>query len=185
MQNKRIKFWRSLIIPGVIVFIACLSLMNVCVNHDFTNSIFVITRDENTNIINYYEINDKRKCRKTDKFEPDKMEEFTVNKCYKSYISGNKVLNSLTLDTCIIEDNIGNAIEITEEFRKIVEKVSDLEHSIFKNKILKVNNEYYVVVEFNVNLWSPFRLYYYDRDNDELNYLYTFKGEDIIGLKMK
>jgi ABC-type lipoprotein release transport system permease subunit len=188
MQKELFKFRSILIIIGIILFIASLLLIYTGINginYDFTNSIFVITKDEDTNNINYYEINDKERCRNKEMFEPDKMEEFTVNNCYKSYISGNKVLNRLTLDTCIIEDNKGNDIEITEEFRKIVEKVSDLEDDIFKNKILRINNEYYVVVEFNVNLWSPYGLYYYDRGNDELKHLYTFKGKDIIGLKTK
>ena len=153
------------------------------INHNFTNSIFVITKDEETNKINYYEINSTGKCKKKEKFKPDKMQVFTVENCYKSYINGNKVLNRLTLDTCIIYDNKDQAIEITEEFRTIVEKVSDLEHSIYKNKILRINNEYYVVVEFNVNLWSPYSLYYYDKGDDKLKHLYTFNGKDIIGLK--
>lgn len=185
IRKGRLKSKRISIILGIILFIVNLTLMNSCINHHFTNSFFVLTKDENTNIINYYEVNDKGKRRKVDEFEPDKMEEFTVNNCYKSYISNNKVLNELTLDTCIIEDNTGNAIEITEEFKKIVEKVSNINHDIFKNKILKINNEYYVVVELNVNLWSPYRLYYYDRGKDELKHLYTFDGEDIIGLKIK
>jgi hypothetical protein len=185
IQKGRLKSKRISIILGIILFIVNLTLMNSCINLDFTNSLFVLTKDENTNIINYYEVNDKGKRRKVDEFEPDKMEEFKVNNCYKSYISNNKVLNKLTLDTCIIEDNTGKSIEITDEFKKIVEKVSDINHAILKNKILKLNNEYYAVVELNVNLWSPYGLYYYDRDNDELKHLYTFDGENIIGLKIK
>ncbi|MFA9377986.1 MAG: hypothetical protein ACERKZ_14710, partial [Lachnotalea sp.] len=164
MQNKQFKYRKIFIISVIMLFIASLLLIYYGVYHDFTNSIFVITKNEDINNINYYEINDKGNCRKTEKFELDKIEEFTVNNSYESYISGNKVLNVLNLDTCIIEDNTGNEIDITEEFREIIEKVSDLEHDIFKNKILKINNEYYVVVAFNVNLWSPYDLYYYDRD---------------------
>ncbi|ABX43542.1 hypothetical protein [Lachnoclostridium phytofermentans] len=146
IQKVRLISWGILIILILVI----LSKVDIGVNSDFNNSFFVITKNEVTNVSNYYELNDKGKRRKAEKFEPDKMEEFTINNCYKSYISGNKVLNKLTLDTCVIKDDTGNSIEIAEEFRKIIEKVSDLKHSIIKNKILKINNEYYVVVELNV-----------------------------------
>lgn len=185
MQKEQKKFRRIILISGIILLMAIFLLIYSSFNSNFMNSIFVITKDEDTNIINYYEINEKGNSREIEKFEPDIMEEFTVNNGYESYISGNKVLNRLTLDSCVIEDKTGNTVEFTEEFRKIVEKVSELEQSIFKNKIFKVNHEYYVVVELNVNLWSPYYLYYYDRVNDKLQHLYTFDGEDIIGLKIK
>lgn len=170
---------------GVSIFVILSLVIMFAISYDFTNSIYVITKDETTDVTYYYEINDKGKRRKTKQFEPEKMEEYTVDHCYESYIGNNKVLNRLTLDTCVIKDSRGDSVEITEELRNIITKVSELEHDIIKNKILNLNNECYVVVEFNVNLWSPYSLYYYDKNNQKLKRLYTFDGEDIIGLKLQ
>lgn len=184
MQKERLKSRRIIIILAIILLLVIALMIYIGVNYDFTNSLYVMTKDEVNDAIHYYDINDRGKCREREKFEPDEMEEFTVKDCYDSYISDNKVLNKLTLDTCTIEDQTGNTVEMTEEFRKIVKNVAELEHDIFKNKILKIKKAYYVVVELNVNLWSPYCLYYYDRENDELKLLYTFDGEDIIGIKL-
>ena len=51
-------------------------------------------------------------------------------------------------------------------------------------KIFNIKEVYYVVIELNVNLWSPYELYYFNKDNGELKEIYTFNGKDIVGIKV-
>lgn len=52
-------------------------------------------------------------------------------------------------------------------------------------KIMKVNEEYFVIVNLNVNMWNPYRLYHFDNDDIKLKELYTFDNKDIIGVSLK
>ena len=64
-------------------------------------------------------------------------------------------------------------------------KVLIIALTIIGNTIIKVNDEYYVVVELNVNLWSPYELYKYSKEKNKLKLIYTFYGEEVIGIKNK
>lgn len=173
-------------VTTIIISISLISKFSLVeMNDNLRNSCYVITKDEESNKNKYYYINENGNCRKCKKFEPDEMEIFTVTNCYDSYISGNRVLNRLTLDTCVIIDNTGKSIEVTGEFSRIIKKVSLLEHSIMDNKIFRLSNKHYVIVSSNVNLWSPYSLYYYDNEEDQLIELYTFNGENVVGIKLE
>ena len=52
-------------------------------------------------------------------------------------------------------------------------------------KIMEVNEEYFVIVNLNVNMWNPYRLYHFDNDDIKLKELYTFDNKDIIGVSLK
>jgi len=155
--------------------------------NDYTNSIFVITQDEHTEEINYYEVNYKLNSRKTKKFESDVEEIYYATNCFDSFVKNGDIENKLTLDTCKIEDENNNEIELTDEFQKIIKNVYKVqqEHSMFPIKILKIENNYYVVVPLNVNIWTPYDLYYYNQEKNVLKHIYTFSCEDVIGIKLK
>ena len=75
-------------------------------------------------------------------------------------------------------------MEINGYFEKISKLISKKEkHSIIGATIIKRNDEYYVVVELNVNLWTPYKLYKYDKKRNKLKLVYTFDNENVVGIK--
>ena len=154
---------------------------------DFNNSIFVITQNTNTNEIHYYEVNNWEYKRNINEFESDKIEIFKVdNECYnnRADIENHIALNQLIIEKCTIKDDLENNIEINGYIEKIMKLVSNKEKpDIISNTIIKVTDEYYVVVELNVNLWSPYELYKYSKEKNKLKLIYTFDGEEVIGIK--
>jgi len=155
--------------------------------NDFTNSIFVITQDEHTDEINYYEINYKFNTREINEFDSEVEEIFNTRNCFDSFIKDGDVVNQLTLDSCKIEDQEKNLIEITDDFKNIIENVLVVQpnHDVFEIKILKIKNNYYVVVPINVNMWTPYYFYYYNSNTKQLEHIYTFSCKDVIGIKTK
>lgn len=168
------------------IFILCLLgiVVKIIIRNDFTNSIHVATKSE-ANDLNYYEINDKGVKRNVDVFVLDDAMVINVNDCYDSYIDNNKVLNKLTIDSCVLISDNEERIEISNELQVVIESISKLEHDMLDVRLFKIKEEYYVVVEFNVNIWSPYSLYYFDKDKEKLKEIYTFDGEDIVGIKIK
>ena len=201
-MNRKTKILMIILLPIVIsIWVFCWMLFLSCLlwsgliyefEHEikpelleqnyYDNSIFVVTKNERNNSISYYEINDYEDKRTVDKFEYSNNELLYFNNCFESYIDRerNKVLNKRTNRCEILDDNKDNII-IDEKYDDIINKVSDLEHDIMESKMIKINDNIYVVVALNVNMWSPYKLYKYD--NNKLNHLYTFDGEDVIAIK--
>lgn len=154
--------------------------------YDFNSSIYVITSNQSTNELHYYEINKWKYKRNTNEFKSNEIEIFKVdNNCYNDRIDleNHMFLNQLIIEKCKIK-NLENNIEINGYLEKIIKLVSKKEkHSIIGNTILKTNDEYYVVVELNVNLWTPYKLYKYNKEKNKLKLIYEFDGENIIGIK--
>ena len=173
----------------ILIFTLLLVTLVLIRRFDFNNSIFVITQKTNTNEIHYYEVNNWEYKRNINEFESDKIEIFKVdNECYNNHadIENHIALNQLIIEKCTIKDDLENNIEINGYIEKIIKLVSKKEkHDIIGNTIIKVNDEYYVVVELNVNLWSPYELYKYSKEKNKLKLIYTFDGEEVIGIKNK
>lgn len=159
-------------------------IVNSIVKNDFTNSIYVMTLDEDTEEIEHYEINDKKVIRSVEEFKVDEAKIINVKNCYDFYINHNGT-NELTMDSCTLLDNNNNEkLEITNELQSIIENIAEINYDILHTKIFNIKDNYYIVVELNVNLWSPYRLYYFDKDNYELKEIYTFDGKDVVGIKV-
>lgn len=173
----------------IIIFVFVLLLITILLirRFDFNNSIFVITSDQITKEIHYYEINNWKYKRKINEFDSEEIEMFKVdNECYnnRADIENHIALNQLIIEKCTIKDDLENNIEINGYIEKIIKLVSKKEkHDIIGNTIIKVNDEYYVVVELNVNLWTPYKLYKYSKEKNKIKLIYTFDGENIIGIK--
>ena len=170
-----------------LVFIPLLVTLFLIRKYDFNNSISVITSNQSTNELHYYEINKWKYKRNTNEFKSNEIEIFKVdNNCYNDHtdLENHMFLNQLIIEKCTIKDNLENNIEINGYLEKIIKLVSKKEkHSIIGNTILKTNDEYYVAVELNVNLWTPYKLYKYNKEKNKLKLIYEFNGENIIGIK--
>lgn len=170
-----------LLIIIITIFILILYYLNQAYKQNFNKSIYVITLN-NENNKKYYEIGLKKHKRKTKKFISNNMTIYELKNCYDSY--NVKFSNKLTMDSCKIYNN-NEIVEITKDFYDIIEKTSKIEHSIITNKIMVVDNNYFVQVSLNVNLWSPYELYKYDPKTKKLNLIYIFDNEEVIGIKTK
>lgn len=172
----------------IVILLIGISTINIY-KKDFTNSIFIITKDNETQKIEYWEINDKKDIRKTNKFKTDKIKVLSLNNCYKYYFDQelNKGIDETSFDTCKIMDENNNTIKLDDEIKNILTSILNLKHSIIysETKIITLNNQYYVVVALNVNMWSPYRIYHYNKDNNYLGEIYTFDNKNVIGIKIK
>lgn len=177
--KRRISITCGIVVLLSIVFYAGYFIL---FKNNFENSIYVVTKNESNNKLSYYEVNDRDYKRKTKEFEYEDNEVIILESCFESYIERNKVLNKKT-EKCKIFDSNHNEIEKYEILENIINLVSELEHDILQAKVMKVRENYYVIVLLNVNLWSPYDLYRYE--NNKLEHLYTFDGEDVIGIKEK
>lgn len=153
---------------------------------DFNNSIFVITQNTNTNEIHYYEVNNWKYKRNINEFESDKIEIFKVdNECYKEIPLEQYSAREYYTDDCTIKDNKEINIEPDENIKNIIKLVNKKNSWIHGITIIKHNDEYYAGVLLNVNLWDPYELYKYDKKRNKLKLIYTFDGEEVIGIKNK
>lgn len=169
----------------IVIFVIVISLIIIyslyrymLYKNDYSISIYVMTDK------GYYEINDRNNARKVSRFDSDEVKIYNLNNCTKSYIDQekNEVLNELSIGTC--EITLDNEVIVNNHMiDNILNKVVYLEHDLMKIKVIQTNKNYYVVTELNVNMWSPYEFYYYDKENNKLKYLYTFDGEEIIGVK--
>ena len=152
----------------------------------YEQPIFVITKPEDKKKLKYYKIDRMNNYIETDHFVSDSFTTYDVYGCLKAYIDHdkNKVLNKLDDEYCEIKQENKN-IEIAGDFYDIVNAMVSIEGDThFYQKILKYKNEYYVVVSLNVNLWTPYKLFKYDKESKQLVKICTFDGEDIVGLKI-
>ena len=73
----------------------------------------------------------------------------------------------------------GAEAELTPEVERILDQIeaTETKHWIFRARILCAEEGYFVCVERNVNLWSPYVLYYFSAAQDRLIELATFDGQ--------
>ena len=150
----------------------------------FTPILEVQLQDEHTGEITWEAVRLAELTRPTEPFDADVPWTHTF-RCFDSYIdrSGNqsRVLN-FREDARLGEDDRAVLAE-DPAIDRLLDQVAALEHSIMSAKVIRQDGAYYAVVDFNVNLWCPFRLYRYDPVTDTLTYLYTFNGQDVIALR--
>ena len=117
------------------------------------------------------------------KFEYEENDVLHLSGCFKSYIDHdkNEVLNKLDEKNCKVMDNDWNVINSNEDLNNIIKLVSNLKHDIILSDVVKLNDDYYVIIGLNVNFWSPYYLYKYE--DNKLKRIYCFDGEKIISLK--
>ena len=144
--------------------------------------LYVVTKDDYNDEINYYKVDQKLILSESDKFEYEENDVLHLSVCFKSYIDHNKneVLNKLDKNNCKVMDNDWNVTSSNEDLDNIIKLVSNLEHDIILSDVVKLNEDYYVIIGLNVNFWSPYYLYKYE--DNKLKRIYCFDGEKIISL---
>lgn len=150
-----------------------------------------LDNDDNNVDICYYSLTTDGKVTEAEPFTPDEMEIFTVpvNRCFNEYTiefgnSNHTHRNYTYISDMILEDEDGKNVEITPIISDIFKEALAIGHDMFEMKIFKLDDEYFVYAELNVNLWYPCTLYYYNQEISELIELYKFDDEEITGIKI-
>ena len=170
----------------ILVFILLLVTLLLIRRFYFNNSIFVIASDRITKELHYYEVNNWKNKRKTNEFDSDEIEIFKADyECYKEIPLEQYYAREYYTDDCTIKDSKEMNIEPDENIKNIIKLVNKKNSWIHGITIIKHNDEYYAGVLLNVNLWDPYELYKYDKKRNKLKLIYTFNGEEIIGIKNK
>ena len=127
----------------------------------------------------YYEIGTDERYRTCDAFTPQKCKVYTLYSLD---------WDNQDLETWTELDEDGNIIEREKDpiWNDMLCQVSDNEkehHTSVVTLFETLDDIYYIQVEKNVNLWTPFVLYRYNPKSAELTYLTTLSGMEVIGLR--
>ncbi len=135
----------------------------------------------------YYSVSANGKTRQIEGFSADGAERFITN----HYEHEQGQINYLTDRSIYRDDNAddipdGEAVEMLPVFENILELIeqTETEHWIMQARILRVGEEYFVCVDQNVNLWTPYVLYYYSAEHNALYELVTLSNMDIVDIRL-
>ena len=143
----------------------------------------LVTRNEETNEIEYLSVYSNKKVKKIKEFESEKIEILkTEPGTFTFYISDNRGLNKL--NNTVLRDSKGMDVEINDDLNNILKLSEKIEHDISKYEIITFNNRYFVIVGLNVNWQSPNEFYEYDAKKMTLNKLTTLQGIDVTGISL-
>lgn len=119
-----------------------------------------------------------------DAFTPDATEVFTADvSSISSEVIDGRVTN--TLKSTYVKNSQGRWIEADNTVASIMQRVAQqIDHSIWKMKIFRGGDTYFVEVQLNVNLWDPCELYQCDTESGELKLLYTWDDAEIVGIAL-
>ena len=81
-------------------------------------------------------------------------------------------------------DGSGAPVEATPEMRRILDLGGENEHSILRAWLMRVDDLWFLQVMLNVNLWTPYELYWYNPAADSLVEMTTFDGKEVVGLEV-
>lgn len=173
----------------ILTILLCVLTFTGCVKEDiegsdddYINSYYVITRNVNNGKISYFEVSNsgnKMHRRKTNEFEGEKFDEIVyIRDCF-DIKNNNAIMNS-----CKLISDFGE-VPLVGIYEKITKQISLLNHYMFDVKIYKKNDDYYVVREENVNIYSPFELYKYNNTDNVLELICHIPDEEIINFRKK
>ena len=81
-------------------------------------------------------------------------------------------------------DGEGNPVEKTPEMNRILELGGENEHAIMAAWLIRAEDQWFLQVMLNVNLWTPYELYWYNPVSDRLVEMTTFDGKEVVGLEI-
>lgn len=134
----------------------------------------------------YYTVCEAGKVQKTEPFESDPVQIYETDiGCFQGNDGENRQEQANVCAYMALKDENGEAVEVTPVFERIFRKAAENKHWIFTMNILQMENEIYVSVELNVNLWVPCVLSYYDEEKNELVEIMTLDDVKYVGLRAR
>lgn len=135
----------------------------------------------------YYTIAENGEYERTDPFQADETE-FLVTDYYEHELERTNYLAEYRLFPDEDRDDFpdGEEVELTPVLKRILELVEEEEadHWIFKARILRTEDHYFVCVDRNVNWWTPYMLFYYSEEQDRLRHIATFDDRSVTDIRL-
>ena len=113
----------------------------------------------------------------TEAFIPDDMHVYTV----RSFSTG---MDNMLKGPLMAYDEAGRNVPVTREIDTICHAMRGIGHHVMECRILRVGDEWFVSAMLNVNLWTPYRFYYFNRESGRLMLLYVFDGRDVTAIRI-
>lgn len=138
--------------------------------------VMVETEDESTGKIRRYAVAAGKTAMEIDAFDPDDLAEYIVPNVFT--LGENRVEELRLLDAA------GREVPVTREAADVCYAMKDVGHDVLQCRVFRVGDEIFVSAMLNVNLWTPYRFYYYDQASRKLIWLYTFANEDVTAIRV-
>lgn len=150
--------------------------------------VIVVDHHGKDDTLHYYNIGTGRVRQECEPFEPEKMtvinifpgslDEHARKDGHRAYYQPGEIR---------VYDAEGRLTENTDPLlEKVLRQMETREfHDVMALQLLQTCGEAFLCTELNVNLWSPYELYWYDQQNDRLIELYTFDGLEVVGLRIR
>ncbi len=166
----------------------------------FTPYVDVITRSDEDGSLHYYGIGREytsklyRQRRAIEPFVADAAQEYLLSEHLQS--DDKEFWTQEQIKKWSINDRLWNPVINLAEHEgeyvsqdAVMQRISVLigqqaEHDVMNVKIFRVNGVYFARTMLNVNLWTPYELYFYHPALDRLIFLDKFADEEIMGLKI-
>lgn len=102
---------------------------------------------------------------------------------YSTRYTGTSFEKNKLADVQVV-DSKGVPAEKTQEMDHILELGEENKHSILDRWLIYTDGFWFLQVMLNVNLWTPYELYWYNPASDKLVEMTTFDGKEVVGLEV-
>ena len=173
------------------VMIVCVVLLSCCAvigrdtvtpsdtsfNPETDGLVQVQTVQESDKTVKNFVLASENRIMDTEPFSSDNMQVFTVD-------SFSMQMDNMLPGPLKAYDETGQEVPVTREIDTICHAMKDIGHHVMKCRILQVGDEWFVSAMLNVNLWTPYQFYYFNRGSGKLMLLYEFDGRDVTAVRI-
>ena len=122
--------------------------------------------------VEYFALDSHKRLMKIDAFEPDRAQKYTVPfSCFT-------MPDNLVIDYKLY-DEAGKAVPVTQEVTDICDAMKEIDHDVMDVYVFRNGEEWLAEAELNVNWWTPYYLYYYNKDTRRLMLLHVFADQRV------
>ena len=129
-------------------------------------------------ITEYFTLASDQRIMETREFSADELQVCTV----RGFSLLSDTMN--TLDQLHAYNDQGEEVLVSREISTICHAMQEINHHVLECRIFRVGDEWFASAMLNVNLWTPYRFYYFNRDSGRLILLYTFANTDIHAVRI-
>ena len=114
-------------------------------------------------------------------FEPDEADVFSVSLPRQDLVGGRR---QPRVGPIVIRDESGGTVDDDPVLAEIAELFRNHPHDVFDMKIYRIDGEYLLCFAENVNLHTPYLIYYYNTAQKKVYLLYQFEDEYIEAVRI-
>lgn len=114
-------------------------------------------------------------------FEPNEANVFSVQLPRQNLVGGRR---QPRVGPIVIRDESGRTVHDDPVLAEISELFRNHPHDVFDMKIYRIDGEYLLCFAENVNLHTPYLIYYYNTEQKEVHLLHQFEDEYIEAVRI-